>query len=81
MTLIDMKPHLPQVPEAERLDAFISEYGVGRVLRATLVTVVRPRPRRQRRMYAEDLPEQIRRDLGLPPILEPPSMGYLRHLR
>lgn len=81
MTLIDMKPHLPRVSEAERIEAFISEYGVGRVLRATLVAVMRPRPRRQRRMHAEDLPEEIRRDLGLPPILEPPSMGYLRHLR
>lgn len=81
MTLIDMKPHLRRVTEAERLEAFISEFGVGRVLRATLVSFVRPRPRRQRRMHAEDLPEQIRRDLGLPPIFEPPSMGYLRHLR
>lgn len=73
MTLLDLSPRVRPLSERERIEAIVSHYGVRRVLRAALMVAIRKRRRRVARAFDHDLTDYIRRDIGLPPKVEPPG--------
>ena len=78
MTLIDISPRVRPLSERERIEAVVTEFGVLRVLRAALIVTIRKRRTRVARAFDHDLPDYIRRDIGLAPKVEPPC--HHRHL-
>jgi hypothetical protein len=57
------------------IDKLIDDFGRWDVLRAAFLAVVQP-PRRM--LEASDLPDRLRRDIGLPPVNVPRDWRMLR---
>lgn len=55
------------------LDTLMAEHGKWRVIMAAIKAMVRSK-RRVQRIRPQDLPNSIRKDIGLPTIVDPPRM-------
>jgi hypothetical protein len=79
MTVIDMRGRAHQPNRTERLETIIADYGAIRVIGAALLAMVRSQARRPRPYASERLPNSIRIDIGLPPVVDPPTFWNVRH--
>lgn len=59
------------------IEAVIDRHGAWRVLRAAAAALLRGQPR-PRRLDPQALPNALRRDLGLPPVDDPPRHWTIR---